>query len=262
MLSVVAGYLAIASVCAFQPLHSGVRRRSRRALPTRTAALPFEGFAESAALVDTVKAAAEGAPLVGLAIVTVDHCIPFIPGAATAVAAGALYGFRTGLAVVLLGQTLAAAVALLVGRTLIGSDRAGDLLGEKINAAVQSAFDGTESSFQKVLVMRLSPVVPFSFSNYALGAVTDAPLLPLVAGTFVGLLPLDALYVATGSLLSMGDEIGPLLDSWGLNLGELEAGLGAVGAVATVAVVYGAYLALRDPPHEEDGGGPGEPARR
>jgi len=50
-----------------------------------------------------------------------------------------------------------------------------------------------------VTLLRLSPVVPFTFSNYLFG-LSSIDLAVLGIGTLVGTLPSQAAYVAAGSL--------------------------------------------------------------
>ena len=78
-----------------------------------------------------------------------------------------------------------------------------------------------------VLLMRLSPVIPFGLQSY-LFAVTHIGFVPFVLATFVGTMPATALYVYIGSL---GQAIGTAgILQWILVL----AGLVATGVVAWV----------------------------
>ena len=50
----------------------------------------------------------------------------------------------------------------------------------------------------KVVVLRLTPVVPFAVSNYVLG-LTELGVFPFVVGTTVGMLPWAMFYVVLGA---------------------------------------------------------------
>ena len=99
-----------------------------------------------------------------------------------------------------------------------------------------------------VFLLRCSPVVPFVFSNYALGLTGIRPRAFLL-GSFFGLFPWTAFYVGFGAgargLLERGDDVAETFAAIAQEVGrygnELEA-LGAATVVALVAVGLGLTL--------------------
>jgi uncharacterized membrane protein YdjX (TVP38/TMEM64 family) len=82
-----------------------------------------------------------------------------------------------------------------------------------------------EDGWQVVVLVRLSPIVPFNVQNYAFG-VTAVPFWPYLAGTLGGIVPGTALYVYFGIFgKGLGSGTSPL--EWVL--------LG-VGVAATIAL--------------------------
>ena len=64
------------------------------------------------------------------------------------------------------------------------------LAGKPAWDSARSALSAASASGAKlVLLLRLSPLIPFSLSNYALGALTDVSTGAFVAGTWAGALP-------------------------------------------------------------------------
>jgi uncharacterized membrane protein YdjX (TVP38/TMEM64 family) len=155
--------------------------------------------------------------------------VALIPGSLLTLGAGAVYGVVQGSFYVLIGASLGAIAAFLIGRYL-----ARDWVKQKIEANSQfQSIDRAvgQEGLKVVLLTRLSPIFPFTLLNYALG-VTRVSLRDYSLGC-VGMLPGTVLYVYIGSLAG--------------NLANLEAGRAAanpwlqwgtrgLGLAATVAV--------------------------
>ncbi len=94
-------------------------------------------------------------------------CVFLLPGSVLTLGAGFLFGVPVGLLSAWIGATLGACVAFLVGRTLARDWVALKVSGNPKFEAVDEAV-GREG-FKIVLLLRLSPVFPFNFLNYALG---------------------------------------------------------------------------------------------
>lgn len=132
-----------------------------------------------------------------------------VPGAsAMSVAAGALFGVPLGVAVVVLGASLGAALAFLLARAALGgwvARRAGPLL-DRVRPILER--DG----FPALLAMRLMPVVPFWLINLA-SSLAGMRLLPFVLATFLGIAPAAFVYVSTGAglgdAMASGVPLGP-----------------------------------------------------
>jgi uncharacterized membrane protein YdjX (TVP38/TMEM64 family) len=116
----------------------------------------------------------------------------FIPASILTVGAGAIFGFVKGTIVVVVGATLGATLAFLLARTV---------LRKKVEAMTQDnvkfrALDRaiTREGTKIVLLIRLAPIFPFTYINYAFG-LTGIRLLPYVIATFIGILPATFAFV-------------------------------------------------------------------
>ena len=147
------------------------------------------------------------------------------PAALLSASAGLVWGPIVGLVTVIVSATLAAFTAALVGRYL-ARDRVHVLIEKdpRLRAVVRAVADG---SWRIVVLLRLSPLLPFGVQNYLL-SVTDVKLLPYTWATAIGILPSSALYVYLGSLGGSVSAAGPL--RWVL----LTMGLGATALVVFI----------------------------
>jgi uncharacterized membrane protein YdjX (TVP38/TMEM64 family) len=123
-------------------------------------------------------------------------CVFLLPGSVLTLGAGFLFGVPVGLLSAWIGATLGACAAFLVGRTL-----ARDWVTSKVSknpkfSAVDEAV-GREG-FKIVLLVRLSPIFPFNFLNYALG-LTKVSFGSYALASFIGMLPGGLMYVYLGS---------------------------------------------------------------
>jgi uncharacterized membrane protein YdjX (TVP38/TMEM64 family) len=153
----------------------------------------------------------------------------FLPGVPLTLAAGAIFGVAAGTALVSVGSTLGATAAFLVGRTV-----ARDWVGHRIAAwprfrAVDRAV--AARGFWVVLLLRLSPVLPFFLLNYAFG-ITAVKLREYALGSWLGMLPATLAYVYAGSVAA---NLGQAL-AGKVQLGATGWALLGLGLVATVAV--------------------------
>ena len=137
-----------------------------------------------------------------------------------AVAAGMVYGLWA-VPVVLAAAIVAASLAFLVARYVARHRIRAMLATSRKFAAVDNAV--TEEGWKIVVLLRLSPLVPFNVQNYLFG-ITDIPLPHYLAATFVGIIPGTVVFVYLGAL---GNTSG----------GPLEWAFFGVGLVATVTVV-------------------------
>ncbi len=164
--------------------------------------------------------------VLGYAVATVA----FIPGSLLTLAGGAIFGLGEGTAFVFAGASLGATGAFLASRYLVRGAVERRVAAVPRFAAIDRAV-GREG-FKIVVLLRLTPVVPFVLLNYALG-LTKVKLSHYV-GAFVGMFPATLLYVYYGKVL--GDVAGVAAGV------EVEQGWGtwaatAIGLVATVAVI-------------------------
>jgi uncharacterized membrane protein YdjX (TVP38/TMEM64 family) len=142
------------------------------------------------------------------------------------IAAGYVYGFWA-FPLTYASIAFASALAFLAARYLL-RDKIRSLLNRRpkyrgLDKAI--ADDG----WQVVVLMRLSPIVPFNLQNYALGA-TAIPFLQYLTATLIGIVPGIAIYVYFG-VFGKGLGSGPTVFDWVL------FGLGVMATVALAILV-------------------------
>ncbi len=173
----------------------------------------------------------------GLAYVAAS--LAFVPGSVLTLAAGAVFGLWLGIITVSLAATLAAAAAFLISRYL-ARERIGAMAenNSRFGAIDQAVGEG---GWKIVGLLRLSPAVPFSVSNYLFG-LTSIQFWPYVGVSLVAMLPGTFLYVYLG----YAGRAGVSAAEDGGSRGPLEWVLLAVGLLATLAVtIYVTRLARR-----------------
>ena len=118
------------------------------------------------------------------------------PGSLLTIAAGFAYGFWA-IPIVLIAATVGASLSFMIARYL-ARDRIRRLLETRRNiAAIDRAI--AAEGWKIAVLLRLSPLIPFSLQNYLLG-VTAIPFMHFAAATFAGIAPGTALYVYVGAL--------------------------------------------------------------
>jgi uncharacterized membrane protein YdjX (TVP38/TMEM64 family) len=130
------------------------------------------------------------------AIVYAAAVVVLAPAWPFSVAAGLAFGVF-GFPVVIISATIGASLAFLVARFVVREKVAGLMRNHSILEAIDRAV--TEEGWKVVVLLRLTPLVPFNLQNYFLGA-TDIRFLPYVLATFFGIMPGAAGYVYAGML--------------------------------------------------------------
>ena len=148
------------------------------------------------------------------------------PGAVLTLAGGALFGIVEGTALVSLASCLAALIAFLIARG-VGRRRVEALaLRYPIFGMLDRGVG--ENGWKTVLLLRLSPLLPYSASNYLLG-LTPVSTRSYLLASFVGMLPGTLMFVAMGRLGSgVSDPNLPEKWQWPLAL---------VSVLATIVLV-------------------------
>ena len=123
-------------------------------------------------------------------------CVFLLPGSVLTLGAGFLFGVPVGLLSALIGATLGACAAFLVGRTIARDWVTQKVSGNTRFTAVDEAV-GREG-FKIVLLLRLSPIFPFNLLNYALG-LTKVSFGEYALASLIGMLPGGLMYVYFGS---------------------------------------------------------------
>ena len=120
----------------------------------------------------------------------------FVPGIVLTLGAGYIFGVVPGVILVSVASTTAATLAFLIAR---------HFARERVRAVVRrnprfAAIDRAiaREGWKIVALLRLSPLVPFSFSNYLYG-VTSVPLPGYVLASWLAMLPATVLYVSLGA---------------------------------------------------------------
>jgi uncharacterized membrane protein YdjX (TVP38/TMEM64 family) len=176
--------------------------------------------------------------LVYAAVFTVA-AICLVPGSILTVGAGVAYGLVWGTIVASTASAVAATAAFLVARTIARRRVARWATSDPRFAALDAAIG--DHGLKLVILVRLSPVIPFNVLNYALG-LTRVRLRDYALGSFLGMLPVTVLYVYVGSLAGRLASLarGAASD------GPLGHTVSALGLAATIVVtIYVTRLARR-----------------
>jgi uncharacterized membrane protein YdjX (TVP38/TMEM64 family) len=130
------------------------------------------------------------------ALVYAACCVLFVPASILTLGAGALFGLATGTAVVLAGATLGATLSFLLAKSVLRKRIERMTAGNAKFAALDEAI--AKEGAKIVFLVRLSPVFPFTYINYAFG-LTGVKTLPYVLASFVGMIPGTFAYVYLGA---------------------------------------------------------------
>jgi uncharacterized membrane protein YdjX (TVP38/TMEM64 family) len=164
-----------------------------------------------------------GAVLYG--VLYVVAALLFVPGLVLTLGAGFVFGFVWGIVIVSAAATTAAALAFLIAR-YVARHRVEKWAKRNVKFhAIDRAIE--KSGWKVVALLRLSPLVPFSISNYLYG-LTAVRFLPYLVTSWIAMLPATLLYVSLGAA---GKSVGS-----GRARSPWEWILLAVGLAATVAV--------------------------
>lgn len=189
-------------------------------------------------VIDTVRAWVTGRGLAGMLVfgaAYVTLALFFVPGVALTLVAGGVYGFVWGTILVSLASVTADAAAFLIARHLARSRI--ETLARRYPSfgAVDRAISA--GGWKVVALLRLSPAVPYSASNYFYG-LTGIRFWPYLLASWVFTLPGTCLYVYLGFL---GTEA--LANRTRTPLEWLLLGMGLAATLAVV--VYVTHLTRR-----------------
>eukprot|EP00208_Stichococcus_sp_RCC1054_P007620 CAMPEP_0206139724 /NCGR_PEP_ID=MMETSP1473-20131121/7032_1 /ASSEMBLY_ACC=CAM_ASM_001109 /TAXON_ID=1461547 /ORGANISM="Stichococcus sp, Strain RCC1054" /LENGTH=298 /DNA_ID=CAMNT_0053533613 /DNA_START=370 /DNA_END=1266 /DNA_ORIENTATION=- len=189
--------------------------------------------------------------VLGYAVATVL----LLPGLVLSLGAGAVFGLQLGLLAVWAGATLGETLAFLLGRFLFR-----DLVAhftrrydwwQALELAIES------EGWKIVLLLRLTPLVPFNLLNYALGC-TAVSFWQYTWSSSVGVLPGMAFFIYLGSLAHNLMDLRsnqPRLNSTTAIVGIAVSGV----MITLLSALTGMYakraVALRLQQQEKNGGG-------
>ncbi|GLI67441.1 hypothetical protein VaNZ11_011634 [Volvox africanus] len=234
-------------------------------------------------LLDQVEAMGPAGYLVFVAMVMLSEMIPLFPTQPLSLASGLLFGGKQGAALMLLGVTLAAVNAFVISRGIgrplaekVISMEMSEETGDSPSAATHNAVARKLAEVQRtietgtfwqqliaVALLRLTPVVPFSASNYVLG-LTPLQLPAFLGGTVAGMAVWSVLYASLGgagrSLLESGVDMGTvfaeLAERSGTYTRPVLLAAGGVAAAGIVVYLVSKQLGARGG-SGNDGGGDG-----
>lgn len=153
----------------------------------------------------------------------------FVPGIVLTLGAGFLFGLGWGIVVVSIASTVAAALAFLIARYL-ARDAVRRLASRNPRFGAIDRAIGKEG-WKVVALLRLSPLVPFSLSNYIYG-LTSVRFVPYLATSWAAMLPATILYVYLGAAgRTIGEKTPRSPWEWAL------LGLGLAATVAVTVIL-------------------------
>ena len=175
--------------------------------------------------------------LVLIAAAFTPCCLLLLPGSVLLLVAGYFYGAVPAFIAASVGMTVAAGAIFLVGRTIargwvearIGHD-------PRFRALDQAV---AEQGFRIVLLMRLSPLFPFIFLNYAL-SLTRVRFRTYVLASALGMLPNIALWSYLGATVETFTQIhrGVLLSQQTPGAQAWHLSLTVIGVLAALSVTF------------------------
>jgi uncharacterized membrane protein YdjX (TVP38/TMEM64 family) len=205
----------------------------------------WAGHALAPRLLELIAHLQNGGPAAPIAFILIytSAVMALIPASLLTIAGGAVFGLLPGVVYSLAGATLGSTGAFLIGRYV-----ARRLVAQRLAAMprFQAIERGVSARGRRiVLLLRLSPVVPFNFLNYALGLTTISVWDFVFAS--LGTIPGAFVYAYTGkvtgeALALAGQAEVPRNASY---YAVLLAGLVATVA-ATIVVSRTARRALQD----------------
>lgn len=164
-----------------------------------------------------------GALIFGL--IYIVGVVVFAPGSLLSITAGLAYG-AWGIPLAIVAATCGASLSFLISRYVVRARIRAVLARHMRLKAVQDAVD--EEGWKIVVLLRLSPLVPFNLQNYAFG-ITDIPFLQFASATFFGIMPGAVAYVSLGIIGgAAGND----------NLGALQWSVLGLGLAASVVVAF------------------------
>ena len=123
-----------------------------------------------------------------------------LPAFPLTASAGYLFGTLPGTATVLFSATVAAGISFLIGRTFLR----GYIESVAEDNATFQAIDKAvgREGFKVVLLLRLSPLLPFALSNYLYG-LTSVDFYEYLGATALGFAPGTLAYVYSGDAMKV-----------------------------------------------------------
>ncbi len=189
--------------------------------------------------------------VVAFAVIYVITTVMLIPASILTLGAGFIYGPLWGTLLVSPSSVLAAFVAFSLARGRLRPWVQTKVAGNERFAVIDKAVG--EQGFKIVMLLRLSPLFPFTFLNYALG-LTGVKARSYVLASFIGMLPATFLYTYLGSLVTKVTELANAKSQGAEDAQNILVWVGfAVTVAVTVYVTTLARRALREAVPQEAG---------
>ncbi|PXF45066.1 hypothetical protein BWQ96_05168 [Gracilariopsis chorda] len=153
-----------------------------------------------------------------------------VPAIPLTLGSGYLFGMLRGTITVSVASTLAATASFLIARYGL-RDNITRLAERYPRFRLLDRAIGREG-FKFVLLLRLSPLLPFAISNYLYG-LTSVNILEYVLGSWLGMLPGTLAYVSAGATVNNLTD----LSSNRSNISPVLLLIGVVAAIAVLASV-------------------------
>lgn len=125
-------------------------------------------------------------------LVYVIVCVTFLPASPLTIGAGAIFGFVEGAIVVIIGATLGATASFLLGRTIMRRRIEAMAANNPKFRALDRAI--AREGGKIVFLVRLAPIFPFAYINFAFG-LTGVRTLSYIVATFFGIIPVTLAFV-------------------------------------------------------------------
>lgn len=159
-----------------------------------TAAYFLRQHVQLSALQSVLKDMGIWAPLLFI-VIYASATVLFLPGSVLTLAGGFIFGPLWGTLYNLCGAVLGSSIAFLIARYI-----AYDWVEQKAGGKLKSLMDGVaKEGWKFVAIVRLVPLFPFNFLNYALG-LTAIPLTQAALASAVFMFPGALAYTYVGSL--------------------------------------------------------------
>ena len=139
-----------------------------------------------------------------LGVFYVACCVFLVPGSIPTLASGFLFGVLLGSITAVLGSTVGACAAFLVGRTMARGWVARQIARSRRFTRIDRMIG--RHGFKVVLLSRLSPISPFIILNY-LFSLTKVSFGEYALGSLIGMIPGTVLFVYFGAGLRSLAEV-------------------------------------------------------
>ena len=118
-----------------------------------------------------------------------------LPGAIITLAGGFIFGLKQGVILASIASTIGATASFVLGRYLM-KESIQNKLDLKLKSIDRLIY---EQGFLIILLLRLTPVIPYNILNYAL-SISNVNIKKFILASWLGMLPMTILYTYLGTL--------------------------------------------------------------